>query len=187
VDVACVWAGGSVLGGSAAYNAKLDEHMREQQQQLEAAQQAMADAQQAEVVIRCVECLACTGSSGQQLRGVSAKLRFAVQLATAARETRDRAYYSFTVVVLLQTCGWVCLRSAEKEALANELHDLRDMMAAEASNRSALQDALASAQRQLGEARNELDMTKTVWLCQGPEWQHKLYPAGVLDVVTTMC
>lgn len=35
-------------------------------------------------------------------------------------------------------------------------------MAAEANSRSALQDALAAAERQLGEARNELDMTKTV-------------------------
>lgn len=50
----------------------------------------------------------------------------------------------------------------EKEALANELHDLREMMAAEANSRAALQDALAAAERQLGEARNELDMTKTV-------------------------
>jgi hypothetical protein len=50
----------------------------------------------------------------------------------------------------------------EKEALANELNDLREMMAAEANSRAALQDALAAAERQLGEARNELDMTKTV-------------------------
>ena len=51
---------------------------------------------------------------------------------------------------------------AEKEALSNELNDLREMMAAEAHSRAALQDALAAAERQLGEARNELDMTKTV-------------------------
>lgn len=54
---------------------------------------------------------------------------------------------------------------AEKEALANELNDLREMMAAEATSRAALQDALAAAERQLGEARNELDMTKTVSDC----------------------
>lgn len=51
---------------------------------------------------------------------------------------------------------------AEKEALSNELNDLREMMAAEANSRAALQDALAAAERQLGEARNELDMTKAV-------------------------
>jgi hypothetical protein len=43
-----------VLGGNAAYNAKLDEHMKEQQQQLEAAQAALSAAQQAECMIRCV-------------------------------------------------------------------------------------------------------------------------------------
>jgi hypothetical protein len=46
--------GASVLGGNAAYNAKLDEHMKEQQQQLEAAQAALSVAQQAECMIRCV-------------------------------------------------------------------------------------------------------------------------------------
>lgn len=46
--------GGSVLGGNAAYNAKMDEHMKEQQQQLEAAQAALSAAQQAEGMIRCV-------------------------------------------------------------------------------------------------------------------------------------
>jgi predicted nucleic acid-binding Zn-ribbon protein len=51
---------------------------------------------------------------------------------------------------------------AEKEALSNELNDLREMMAAEANSRAALQDTLAAAERQLGEARNELDMTKAV-------------------------
>lgn len=51
---------------------------------------------------------------------------------------------------------------AEKEALSNELSDLREMMAAEANSRTVLQDALAAAERQLGEARNELDMTKAV-------------------------
>lgn len=50
----------------------------------------------------------------------------------------------------------------EKEALTNELKDLREMMAAEANSRAALQDSLAAAERQLGEARNELDMTKSV-------------------------
>lgn len=54
------------------------------------------------------------------------------------------------------------MRRVEKEALANELNDLREMMAAEANSRAALQDTLAAAERQLGEARNELDMTKTV-------------------------
>jgi transcription initiation factor TFIID subunit TAF12 len=48
----CGAAGGSVLGGNAAYNAKMDEHMREQQQQLEQAQAALSTAQQAEGMIR---------------------------------------------------------------------------------------------------------------------------------------
>lgn len=43
-----------MLGGNAAYNAKMDEHMKEQQQQLEAAQAALATATQAESKIRCV-------------------------------------------------------------------------------------------------------------------------------------
>ncbi len=47
-------AGASVLGGNAAYTAKMDEHMKEQQQQLEAAQAALSAAQQAEGMIRWV-------------------------------------------------------------------------------------------------------------------------------------
>lgn len=41
-------SGISVVGGNAAYNAKMEEHLKEQQQQLEHAQQALADAQKAE-------------------------------------------------------------------------------------------------------------------------------------------
>jgi hypothetical protein len=43
---------GSVVGGNAAYNAKMEEHLKEQQAQLEQAQQALAAAQQAESQIR---------------------------------------------------------------------------------------------------------------------------------------
>jgi hypothetical protein len=43
-----------VLGGNATYNAKMDEHMKEQQQQLEQAQAALSAAQQAEGMIRWV-------------------------------------------------------------------------------------------------------------------------------------
>lgn len=50
--VAVAAAGASVLGGNAAYTAKMDEHMKEQQQQLEAAQAALSTAQQAEGMIR---------------------------------------------------------------------------------------------------------------------------------------
>lgn len=61
--------GGSVLGGNAAYNAKMDEHMKEQQQQLEAAQAALSAAQQAEGMIRCfglgTQCIvSCLPSAG---------------------------------------------------------------------------------------------------------------------------
>lgn len=42
-----------MLGGNAAYNAKMDEHMKEQQQQLEQAQAALEAAKQAEGLIRC--------------------------------------------------------------------------------------------------------------------------------------
>jgi hypothetical protein len=43
---------GNVVGGNAAYNAKMEEHLKEQQAQLEQAQQALAEAQQAESQIR---------------------------------------------------------------------------------------------------------------------------------------
>jgi hypothetical protein len=43
---------GSVVGGNAAYNNKMEEHLKEQQAQLEQAQQALAEAQQAESQIR---------------------------------------------------------------------------------------------------------------------------------------
>jgi hypothetical protein len=43
---------GNVVGGNAAYNAKMEEHLKEQQVQLEQAQQALAEAQQAESQIR---------------------------------------------------------------------------------------------------------------------------------------
>lgn len=42
-----------MLGGNTAYHAKMDEHMKEQQQQLEQAQHALSAAQQAEGMIRC--------------------------------------------------------------------------------------------------------------------------------------
>lgn len=43
---------GGVMGGNAAYNNKMEEHLKEQQAQLEQAQQALAAAQQAESQIR---------------------------------------------------------------------------------------------------------------------------------------
>ncbi|KAF8058864.1 KIN14I [Scenedesmus sp. PABB004] len=49
----------------------------------------------------------------------------------------------------------------ENEALLSELADLRELMAGEAASRAGLQDALQAAQQQLGEMRNELDMTKS--------------------------
>uniref|UniRef100_A0A383VU44 Kinesin motor domain-containing protein n=1 Tax=Tetradesmus obliquus TaxID=3088 RepID=A0A383VU44_TETOB len=93
---------GGVMGGNAAYNNKMEEHLKEQQAQLEQAQQALAAAQQAESQIRC-----------------------------------------------------------DNDALQGELADLRELMAGEAASRVALQDSLDESERQLGELRNELDMTKS--------------------------
>ena len=42
-----------VAGGSAAYSSKVEEHVREQQAQLEEAHAALAAAQQAEGAARC--------------------------------------------------------------------------------------------------------------------------------------
>eukprot|EP00878_Enallax_costatus_P038268 GHUV01043455.1.p1 GENE.GHUV01043455.1~~GHUV01043455.1.p1 ORF type:complete len:1268 (+),score=413.50 GHUV01043455.1:1733-5536(+) len=42
----------SGMGGNSAYNAKMEEHLKEQQQQVEEAQQALATAQQAESQVR---------------------------------------------------------------------------------------------------------------------------------------
>lgn len=58
--------------------------------------------------------------------------------------------------------------SVESDALLSELNDLKEMMASEAASRAALQDQLDASERQLGEIRNELDMTKTVSCCRLP-------------------
>lgn len=90
------------MGGNSAYNAKMEEHLKDQQQQLEQAQAALTAAQQAESQVRL-----------------------------------------------------------ENESLVGELKDLRELMSSEAANRAALQDTLDQTERQLGELRNELDMTKS--------------------------
>lgn len=90
------------MGGNSAYNSKMEEHLKEQRQQLEVAQQALTTAQQAESQVR-----------------------------------------------------------VENESLVGELKDLRDMLSSEAANRATLQDQLDATERQLGELRNELDMTKS--------------------------
>jgi hypothetical protein len=52
--------------------------------------------------------------------------------------------------------------SCDNDALQSELSDLRELMASEAATRATLQDALDESERQLGELRNDLDMTKSV-------------------------
>jgi hypothetical protein len=54
------------------------------------------------------------------------------------------------------------LCSCDNDALQSELKDLRELMAGEAASRAALQDQLDESERQLGELRNDLDMTKSV-------------------------
>jgi hypothetical protein len=52
--------------------------------------------------------------------------------------------------------------SCDNDALQGELKDLRELMASEAATRATLQDSLDESDRQLGELRNDLDMTKSV-------------------------
>jgi hypothetical protein len=52
------------VGGNAAFNAKMDEHMREQQAALEGAQAALAAAQQAESQLRCAGLCVCVSAWG---------------------------------------------------------------------------------------------------------------------------
>jgi septal ring factor EnvC (AmiA/AmiB activator) len=57
---------------------------------------------------------------------------------------------------------YCCACSCDNDALQSELKDLRELMASEATTRATLQDQLDESERQLGELRNDLDMTKSV-------------------------
>lgn len=73
-------------------------------------------------------------------------------------------------LLLLPLSGCSC----DNDALQGELADLRELMAGEAASRVALQDSLDESERQLGELRNELDMTKSVSFQLFAKAGHKL-------------